>query len=190
VATVSDLTDQELIGEIRGGSSAAFERLMQRYERLVYRVALGFTGDPDSALDVTQNVFVRVHAKLGTWRGDGGLRNWIARVATNEARNWNRGERRHRSADLTELDDAPAGAAASEQEDGLRRRELRRVVRRSLDALSPRQRRAVVLRYFGDLPIHDIAAALDCSEGVAKNVLFRSLKRMRSFMEASTEVRG
>jgi len=182
---VLDFTDEELIGEIRDGSSVAFERLMQRYERLVFKVALGFTGDPDSALDVSQNVFVRVHAKLGTWRGEGELANWIARMTMNEALNWKRGEKRHRAAGL---DDEPIGGPPA-QEDGLRRQETRRIVQRSLDSLNPKQRLAVVLRYFDDRPIHDIAAALECSDGVAKNVLFRSLKHMRASIEASTEVR-
>jgi len=180
-----DLTDAELVGEARGGSTAAFERLVQRYERLVYRVALGCVGDPDSALDVSQNVFLRVHAGLDGWRGEGELRSWIARVALNESMNWSRGERRHRAAGL---DDEPDSGHAPPQEAGLRRLEARQVVRRSLDALNPRQKLAVVLRYFEELPIRDIAAALECSEGVAKNVLFRSLKRMRASMETSTEV--
>ena len=180
-----DFTDEELVGEARGGSEVAFERLMQRYERLVYRIAVGFTGDPDSALDVSQNVFLRVHAGLAGWRGDGDLRSWIARVTVNEAMNWSRGERRHR---VTGLEGEPPADPEPPQENGLWRRETRQVVRRSLDSLSPRQRLAVILRYFEELPIRDIAAALECSEGVAKNVLFRSLKRMRAALQASSEV--
>ena len=49
----------------------------------VYRVALGVTCDPDSALDVAQNVFLRVHAGLAGWRGSGELEGWIASVAQN-----------------------------------------------------------------------------------------------------------
>lgn len=181
-----DFTDEDLVAEARGGSEVAFERLMQRYERLVYRIAVGFTGDPDSALDVSQNVFLRVHAGLAGWRGDGDLRRWIARVTVNEAMNWRRGERRHR---VTGLEgELPANPGEPPQENGLRHRETRQVVRRSLDSLSPKQRLAVVLRYFEELPIRDIAAALECSEGVAKNVLFRSLKRMRAALLASSEV--
>ena len=180
-----DLTDERLVEEARGGSVAAFERLMQRYERLVYRVALGFTGQADSALDVSQNVFLRVHEKLGSWRGTGELRSWIARLAMNEAQNFQRGERRHRAAGL---EDDPPGEQAPPQEHRLSRSEARQLVERSLDSLNPRQRLAVVLRYFDDMPLRDIAEALDCSEGVAKNVLFRSLRRMRACLEASAEV--
>jgi len=181
---VPDLPDERLVEEARGGSVAAFERLMERYERLVYRVALGFTGQADAALDISQNVFLRMHEKLGTWRGTGDLRSWIARMAMNEALNWKRGERRHRTATLD--DDVPAyGEHAAPQEHRLTRSETQRLVERSLESLNPRQRLAVVLRYYDDMPVRDIATALECTEGVVKNVLFRSLRRLRDCLEAS-----
>ena len=48
-----------------------------------------------------------------------------------------------------------------------------------VDQLSPRGRLAVLLRYFQNLPIREVAAVLECSEGVAKNILFRSVRKMR-----------
>lgn len=182
-----EFTDAELIAEIRAGSITAFERLMRRYERLVYRVALSFTGDPQAAFDVSQNVFLRVHAKLRGYRGEGELRSWIQRLAMNESMNWNRSQRRHRSESLPiEL---PAGGPAP-QEAGMGRSETRALLRRSLDTLSPRYRLAVVLRYVEGQPIPEIAAALGCSQGVAKNVLFRSLRKMRDQLAPSLEVRS
>ncbi len=181
-----EFSDLELIDEIRAGSVVAFERLVRRYERLVHRVALAYTSDPQAALDVSQNVFLRVHAKLGSYRGDGELRSWILSLVANESRNWSRAQKRHRADDLP--DDVPAGRVAP-QEVGLAERETTTLLRRALDTLAPRHRLAVVLRYFAGSPIPEIAAALGCSEGVAKNVLFRSLRKMRIQLGASTEVR-
>jgi RNA polymerase sigma-70 factor (ECF subfamily) len=76
-------SDQDLVTEIRSGSGDAFDRLMRRYRGLVYRVAYGFTGERESAMDVVQDTFLKVHARLGSWRGDGDLKNWIARIAAN-----------------------------------------------------------------------------------------------------------
>ena len=58
-----DFSDQALVSEIRSGSSVAFERLMRRYERLVYKIAYGFTRDATSAMDVTQETFLKVYAR-------------------------------------------------------------------------------------------------------------------------------
>jgi len=181
-----EFTDPELIAEIHAGSLVAFERLVRRYERLVYKVALGFTADPQAALDVAQNVFLRIHAKLPSYRGEGELRSWILRLVMNESMNWNRAQKRHRAERLP--DELPAVGSAP-QEAGLGRREARTLLRRSLDTLSPRHRLAVVLRYVEELPIPEIAATLGCSEGVAKNVLFRSLRKMRTHLSVTTEAR-
>ena len=177
--------DEALVGEIRSGSSVAFASLMRRYERLVYRVAYGFVADRDEALDVVQETFLKVHTRLGDWRGEGEIRNWIARIAANEAINRNRARRRH-AAD--ELGEESGAQLAPPQETALREHESRGALQRSLSSLSPRQRTAVVLRYFQEMSTREIAAVLECSEGTARNILFRSLQKLRSVLTGSEEV--
>lgn len=178
-------TDEELLAEIGGGSDLAFDRLMRRYRRLVYRVAYGFTGDPESALDVVQETFLKVHTRLGSFRGEGQLRNWIVRIAANEAMSWKRSSSRVPTSELDEstfsLPDERAGRDFGAG--GMAERALTR----SLAALGPRHRLAIVLRYYGERSTREIAAALDCSEGTARNVLFRGLARLRTMMTASQE---
>jgi len=179
-----EFTDQQLADEIRAGSAVAFERLMQRYRRLAYRVAYGFTGDSESAMDVTQETFLKVHARLASWRHEGELKNWIARIAANEALNWNRSRRRHATVELGEelfLLEDPS------QERALTERETRDALHRSLASLSPRHRLAVVLRYFQGLSPREISSVLECSEGVARNILCRSLRKLRSSLTQSEE---
>ncbi len=178
-------TDDELIAEIGAGSDLAFDRLMRRYRRLVYRVAYGFTGDPDDALDVVQETFLKVHTRLSSFRGEGTVRNWIVRIASNEAMNWKRSSLR---AAASELDDSsePAVDPHSERDPAGRAIEGR-VLTRSLAALGPRHRLAIVLRYFGERSTREIAAALECSEGTARNVLFRGLAKLRTLMTDSQE---
>jgi RNA polymerase sigma-70 factor (ECF subfamily) len=178
-------SDAELVREIRAGSSVAFEQLMRRHERLVFKVAYGFTGDTDSAMDVTQNTFLKVHSRLASWRREGDLKNWIARIAANEAMNWNRSRQRRSRATLDEevfLQPNPS------HEDRLRERETREALARALACLNPRQRLAVVLRYFQGMSTREISAVLQCSEGTARNLLFRSLRKLRGVLATSMEV--
>ena len=53
------LSDEALVGEVQSGSTLAFGLLMKRYERLVYRIAFDYAKNPDSAMDITQNVFLK-----------------------------------------------------------------------------------------------------------------------------------
>jgi len=172
-------TDDELIAEIGSGSDLAFDRLMRRYRRLVYRVAYGYTGDADSALDVVQETFLKVHTRLGSFRGEGTLKGWIVRIAANEAMNWRRASWRLPADALDESillrPENPSDALAE------------RTLTRSLAALGPKHRLAIVLRYYGDRSTREIADALACSEGTARNVLFRGLAKLRTMMTASQE---
>lgn len=173
-------TDQELLAEIRSGSDLAFDRLMRRYRRLVYRVAYGFTGDRESAMDVLQETFLKVHTRLSSFRGEGTLKGWIVRIAANEAMNWKRSASRFETSDLDETRFSRPEEPGETPRDG-------RALARSLAALGPRHRLAIVLRYFGQRSTREIAAALECNEGTARNVLFRGLAKLRTLMTESQE---
>jgi RNA polymerase sigma-70 factor (ECF subfamily) len=176
-------TDRELLADIGAGSDLAFDRLMRRYRRLVYRVAYGFTGDRESALDVMQETFLKVHTRLTSFRGEGQLKNWIVRIAANEAMNWKRSSSRLAT---SELDESVYARPDTRDECDLRAT-TERALTRSLACLRPRHRVAIVLRYFGERSTREIAATLECSEGTARNVLFRGLESLRTMMTESEE---
>jgi RNA polymerase sigma-70 factor (ECF subfamily) len=179
------LSDQELIEEIRGGSMPAFELLMRRYERLVYKIAFGHTGDADIAMDVSQNVFLKVHSKLSSYREGGSFKSWIARIATNESINLYRSRRRHQAAQLEDdisIDKRPP------QEETMDDQEKWKLLKQSILELNPKQQLAVALRYFEGMSPRDISTVLQCSEGTTKSILFRSLGKMRDQIAAVQEV--
>ncbi|HKQ62471.1 MAG TPA: sigma-70 family RNA polymerase sigma factor [Candidatus Polarisedimenticolaceae bacterium] len=180
--SVVDPEGAMLVREILSGSTTAFEALMRRYRRLVYRIAFGLTHDVDTAMEITQETFLKVHERLRDWRGDGDVKNWIARIAANEALNFKRSVRRREAGELL-----LAGTATAEpsQHAALVRRENEQALHRSLDALPPRQRLAVVLRYFQGMSAREIGALLDCSEETARNTLLRSLRRLRHVLAGS-----
>lgn len=196
-------SDDVLIEEARRGSPAAFDLLMRRHERLVYRVAWGYTRERESALDVTQEVFFKAYRKLAAYRGEGVFRAWLIRIACREGLNWVRGHRRAaaritaaeafpragggRQADLISPADMIASArppapAGWEPEASLVRAEDIRELHDGIGRLPARQRLAVILRYFEGLPVRETAAALGCTEGTAKSILFRSLQSLRGHL--------
>ena len=179
------LSDRELIEEIRAGSAPAFELLMRRYEKLVYKIAFTSTGNTDSAMDVSQNVFLKVHSKLPTFRESGNFKSWIARITMNESINWHRKGRRHQAAELNE---EIATDQRSSQGELVNDKEKWALLKRSILELNPKQQLAVALRYFEGMSIGEISTALECSEGSAKSILFRSLGKMRAQLAPTQEV--
>jgi RNA polymerase sigma-70 factor (ECF subfamily) len=178
-------SDGQLVEEALGGSAVAFEQLMARYERLVFKIAFVCTGRHDSALDVLQNVFLKIHRKLSHYRIEGDFRNWIARIAVNESINWQRSQKRHRA---DSLDAAMPAVSPPSQEQSVRDRERWELINRSMETLKPMCRAAIGLRYFEGMSVHEIAHALGCREGTVKSMLFRSLQQMRLNMGLSKEV--
>ena len=69
-----------LVALTRAGDARAFATLVERYRPIVFRWAIALTGDEDEADDITQEVFVRVHRKLGSFRGDGPFDAWLYRI--------------------------------------------------------------------------------------------------------------
>ena len=174
------LSDQDLIDEIRGGSRAAFGQLMERHERRVYHLAWSYVRQEDAALDICQNVFVKVHRGLGSFDRRAAFTTWLTRIACNESLNWLRSQRRHRSCE--ELTDVNAPACLPVQEAQVLGDERHRRLLAEVDRLNDSQRQAVLLRYFEQMPLRQVAEVMDCSEGAVKSLLFRSLEKLRRTM--------
>ncbi len=175
-------SDEMLIKEAQTGSRIAFERLMKRYERLVYKIAWSYTRQHDSALDVSQEIFIKVYRKLDTYRGTGAWLGWLQRVAHREGLTWIRRNRKYQG--HTEMTQSNHPIQASGLEKSRVDNEDRHDLLEQLTKLNTRQQTAVSLRYFERRSIREIASVLECSESVAKNSLFRGLQKLRSHMSA------
>src|SRR3954469_19380764 len=75
--------DRGLVRAAQRGDDHAFRQLVERYQRRIYQLALGMTKDPDDAMDIAQETFVRVHKYLPSFKGDSSFFTWTYRIATN-----------------------------------------------------------------------------------------------------------
>ena len=172
------MSDEALVDEIHSGSTLAFGVLMKRYERLVYRIAFDYAKNPDCAMDITQNVFLKAHKNLHSYSGSGVFKAWLLRIAYNESISWFRQQRNERVTDELTLVNTPVLGAV--QADEVARQEYQDIILSELKKLSPKQRLAVSLRYFEDFSLREIATVLNSSEGSVKSILFRSLEKLRN----------
>ena len=170
--------DELLIKKTLAGSLECFDVLMQRYQRDVFAVARGYARSSDDALDICQNAFLKAYRKLGTFEGRSSFRTWLTSIANREGLNWVRTQSRKAPATTpdAQLELLPSG---DDHETDLLEAERRQLVIENLHVLNPRSRLAVILRYFREMPVSEVAAVLDCSEGVARNMLFRSVRKLR-----------
>ncbi|MEW6363267.1 MAG: sigma-70 family RNA polymerase sigma factor [Acidobacteriota bacterium] len=178
-------SDEELIEATIGGDFEAFDELMRRYERLVYRVVFGFVGCREAAMDVTQNVFLKAFRGLRGFRSQASFKTWLVRISYNESMNWSRSDRPHADGreSIEDFDDKIAVNATQEGE--LLANERLAGVKQAMGKLNDRYRLALVLRYFQGLGLGEIAEVLGCTEGVAKSILFRSVRSLRETLQGA-----
>ena len=182
------LSDDGLVREAQAGRPEAFDSLMRRDQRLVCRVALNYVSDTDSALDVTQTVFLKAFRRLEDVRAEGMFKPWSLRITHNESVNWLRKRRRAEAGeDAVDLDRQPAAAAGPEAQAA--RREQQSLVLDGLSGLNPKYRTAVALRYAEGLRICEIADTMGCSEGMLKSLLFRGVRQLRDHVTRAVDGR-
>jgi len=174
-----------LIQRCASGDDAAFAELVADHQRMVFQLALNLLGDRDEALDLSQEVFLRVFRTISRFRGQSTLKTWIYRIAVNQARNRHRFWRRRRRADQVSLDLHVAthgefvSAADSRPDRVFARKELENRLEHAMDALPFDQRTAIVLREVDGLSYDEIAYSLGVAVGTVKSRLTRARQTLR-----------
>src|SRR5918993_3322715 len=174
-----------LIQRCAAGEESACAELVASHERMVFQLALHLLGDRDEALDLSQEVFLRVFRTIHAFRGQSALRTWIYRIAINQARNRHRFWRRRHRADQVSLDAhvklhgefVSAGQARPDRV--LAQKELAAKLQSALDHLPFDQRTAIVLREIDGLSYEEIAYSLGVAVGTVKSRLTRARQALR-----------
>jgi RNA polymerase sigma factor (sigma-70 family) len=168
------------------GDAQARPEIVRRYSGAVYARARRLTGDADIAADVAQEAMVAALLGLGQLRDPQRFAAWLATIVDRAAAAYREAASRRPEQPLADIEAAERPApACDEPERAAERRELQRIVRRALEALEPRSRVAVELRYFAGMSCREVGAFLDVSEDVAKVTIHRArqvLKRRLNHM--------
>jgi RNA polymerase sigma-70 factor (ECF subfamily) len=183
-----------LIQRCSAGEESACAELVANHERMVFQLALHLLGDRDEALDLSQEVFLRVFRTLKAFRGHAALRTWIYRIVINQARNRQRWWRRRRRGDQVQLEqhvlehgDLRQPGDGDSPDRALARKELAARLWRALNELPFDQRTVIVLREIDGLSYEEIAESLEVAIGTVKSRLTRARQTLRRQLQ---EVRG
>jgi RNA polymerase sigma-70 factor (ECF subfamily) len=180
-----DSREAALIERCVSGDEAACADLVTAHQRTVFNLAFHLLGDRDEALDVSQEVFLRVFRTLSRFRGQSALRTWIYRIVVNQVRNRQRWWRRRRRADLISLDDhlKRCGEIEATREvlpdRLLASKETAGRIWAAMEQLPFDQRTALVLREVDGLRYEEIAFTLNVAVGTVKSRLTRARQALR-----------
>jgi RNA polymerase sigma-70 factor (ECF subfamily) len=182
------LSDEAILALVSRGDEAALGALYDRFGRPAYRLALRVLRDPGLAEDAVQDAFLTV------WRTATGFRperarasTWVLTLVHRRAVDVVRREERRRADPIDETYDP---AADNRTDDEAAAREQRRRVQAALVRLSPDQREALELAYYGGLSQSEIAERLNVPLGTIKSRMFSGLARLRDLLGDSVIERG
>ena len=176
----NESTDKELVKRVQKGDKGAFDLLVLKYEHKIVNLVMRYVRDPELALDISQEAFIKAYRALPRFRGDSAFYTWLYRIAVNTAKNYLAAQRR-RPADI-ELDlqepeqyglhaklketDTPEGIAL-----GL---ELQETLERAIQALPDDLRTAIILRELDGMSYEEIAQTMECPVGTVRSRIFRA----------------
>ena len=189
--------EAQLVERARRGDAQAFRTLVERYQRRVYSLALGFLKDPDEARDISQEAFLKVYRHLPTFQGTASFYTWLYRITVNLCIDLRRKAGR---GNQVEFDEKIAREEVGSPADGLSTQrlgfdpgralhntELRGRLTTALAKLSEQHRAVLLLREVDGLSYKEIADVLECPEGTVMSRLFHARRQMQELLHEFAE---
>jgi RNA polymerase sigma-70 factor, ECF subfamily len=183
-------SDEKLLLSYRSKpDSLVFEELVRRYEKELFGYLRHYLGDAEMAADVFQQTFLQVHLKCDQFEPGRKVRPWLYTVATNQAIDWQRRNRRHRMSSLDRFGKRSSeegngtlgdllGAAGGGPAENVELAEQHEALRRAVDALPDLCKEVVMLVYFQGLKYREAAQVLSLPVGTVKSRLHTAVSKL------------
>lgn len=176
------MSDVQLIEKIQSGNIAVFEQLMAKYERMVFRTAMGFIHTKEDAEDLTQDIFIQVYQSLSKFKGDAEFSTWLYRITVNMSINF---VNKNRKKKLLESLGTIFHLSSKEKTplELLEQSECDKRIKKAIDSLPDTQRTAFVLSRYEELSQKEIATIMNKSEGAVEQLLQRAKNSLQKKLE-------
>ncbi|KAB3527267.1 RNA polymerase sigma factor [Alkaliphilus serpentinus] len=180
----------------KDNNGVEFEELVREFEKKVYNISYSITENKDDALDVSQEVFLKVYRRIHTFRGDSSIATWLYRITINTCWDYLKKRNKQKSNYTNCFNDEKHTLINAEGVDDWKTpedihdvKELQAIVREAINHLTDDQRVVVVLRDLQQLSYNEIAEILNCSLGLVKSRLSRGRTKLREILTNSQEYR-
>lgn len=179
-----EISDEEIIGQVKGGHKQAFTVLVERYQSPIFNLMYRYSRSDHDAADLTQEVFIRAYEKLGTFKPGGSFFSWMYTLAVNRANDWRRRQQtmakyRH----VMQAEKADQYPKESRQERDLLQQEDLQQLETAMQELNDDTREILILRYRYDCSVRETAEIFSISESAVKMRTTRGLKQLQDLLQ-------
>ena len=173
-------TDAQLVRRVQKGDKGAFDLLVLKYQHKIVNLVMRYVRDPDQALDITQEAFLKAYRAMPRFRGDAAFYTWMYRIAVNTAKNYLAAQRRRPMDVELDLQDPEQYELHAKLKDTDTPEavnignELQATVERAFASLPEDLRTAIVLREIDGMSYEEIAETMECPVGTVRSRIFRA----------------
>ena len=186
--------DQQLVERVQRGDKAAFDLLVIKYQRKIFRLLSRLIRDPGEVEDVAQEAFIKAYRALPNFRGDSAFYTWLYRIAINTAKNWLVSQgRRAPTTTETDIEEAETFDDGEHLRDlntpdaMLLTRQVADAVNRAIERLPEELKTAIVLRELEGLSYEEIAETMNCPIGTVRSRIFRAREAIAEELRPDSE---
>lgn len=180
------MTENEAVQLCQRGDREAFRYLVERYQGVVFGTAYNMTGNRAIAEELAQEAFLSAWKGIRTFRRGRPFKPWLMRILVNEVMN----QRRRRYVVTTPIEGGDWPGDAEDPAASLESRLERQTLQQAIAGLSPEHRQVVVLRYFAEMTVQEVARAAGLNEGTVKSRLFRAHQALRQRLSDEQGIAG
>jgi len=171
------MSDRDSIARVLDGDTKTFGQLVQRYQKLIYRLAYSYVGNHDDADDLVQSIFLRAYDKLSSFRGESAFKTWLYRIGVNHCLNHVAKDQRRKEQQLESLPEIASPDPTPL--DTFSRKWKEEVIRQAIRRLPEKQQKVVILRAVEGFTYREIAEILNCPIQTAKTNYHYGVKTLR-----------
>jgi RNA polymerase sigma-70 factor (ECF subfamily) len=189
----ASVPNEDLMARVQLGDMNAYQELIRLYQKKVFRVISSYQRNPEDAMEVVQDTFLKVYTARNTWERRTSFAAWLYRIAINTSIDRYRRSGKDKTAYLEDMVEAQIHKSATSIRPGnaldrLRAGEKRTILEEAIRRLPARQREVISLRFFAEMQLVEIAEVLHCPLGTVKSNLHKAINALRGLLLGREEV--
>lgn len=188
------MTDSEIIKQCKNGDREALNKIMEKYQNIMFGMAYNILSDYQDAEDAVQETFIKVYKSISSFKGDSAFTTWLYVICRNSCNDILRKRRKHSvvtSIDSDETDDGPVRGIKSDApspEDMVELSETQALVREAINSLKPEYKEILVLSDIEQLSYDEVSSILKIPNGTVKSRLNRARNALRKKLSDKREL--
>lgn len=176
------MQEKQIIEHLKSGDEFIYKYVYDQYSRMVYSVCFRMIGNKEEAEDVTQDVFIKVFNSINTFREDSKLSTWVYQITVNTCLNRLRRKKAINFLSLNFWEDEKGEnemtAESLTPKEELEKSEIQKIVQDAINTLPAKQKSAIILSRYEELPYKEIAKIMGVSLSSVESLLFRAKENL------------